>query len=252
MQPSRVVIIRRGPTPSILPRYRIRFRDRLGPFDLWHEEKKYVLWAPDHAVKRFFQLLTRFVRNADTGMNLRLLLALRKDFREIQAKRPIPGLVWCVKYGYSDARRLAIWLLGRIGNRYTATLVSSLGNDGDVRVRKEVAKALRRLKAWVELREIAAREDDPVVRRFATQAEIPHREFSERMTRFLDNDVEVVEQRHEADPATKSLHVNTTIGDGTPPRSRWYIRLILEHIRWLVGKHVTKLSGKQAKPKPKH
>jgi len=183
-------------------------------------------------------------------MNLRLLLALRNDFRAIQAKRPIPGLVWCVKHGDSATRRLTVWLLGRIGNRCTTSVVSALSDDGDVRVRKEVAKALRRLTAWAELREIAAREDDPVVRRFATQAEVPPREFSERMTRFLDSDVENVGQPDGTVSGARPLHVNTTIGGGSPPKSRWYIRLILEHIRWLVGRHVTKLSSKQAKPKP--
>jgi hypothetical protein len=126
-------------------------------------------------------------------------------------------------------------------------VVAALSHDRDVRIRKEVAKTLRRLGAWAELREIASREDDPVVRRFAESAEAPPRSFSERMIRFLD-DVEVVEHPDETDPGAKSLCVNTTIGDGTPPKSRWYIRLILEHIRWLVGRHVPKFSDKQPKP----
>jgi hypothetical protein len=182
-------------------------------------------------------------------MDLRLLLALRKDFRAIQAKRPIPGLVWCIARGDSGTRRLAIWLLGRVGNRYTASVVAALSHDSDVRVRKEVVKALRRLKASAELREIAARENDPIIRRIASSAEVPPREFSERMAKFLDNDVAVVEQPDAADSGAKPLYVNTTIGDGVPPRSRWYMRLILEHIRWLVGRNVPKCSHKQAKPR---
>lgn len=248
MQTNRRIISRREPTPEVLPHYQIRFWDRLGPFEFRHDKKKYLLWAPDHAVKRFFQLLRQFVRDTDTGMALRMLLALRKDFRAIQAKRPIPGLVWCIRYGDSDTKRLSVWLLGRIGNRYTTSLISSLRDDSDVRIRKEVVKALRRLRAWEVLREIAVREDDPIVRRHAVLAEVPRRDFSERMTKFLYNEVENVAQAEGAAPGTRPLYMNTAIGEGTPPKSRWYIRLVLEHIRWLVGRHEQKLSDKQAKP----
>jgi len=180
-------------------------------------------------------------------MDLRMLLALRKDFRAIQAKRPIPGLVWCVKYGDLDTRRLAIWLLGRIGNRYTTSLISALRDDPDVCIRKEVVRALRRLRAWAVLREIAVSENDPVVRRLATRAEVPRRDFSERMAKFLDNEIDNVAQADGTAPGVRPLYMNTAIGEGTPPKSRWYMRLVLEHIRWLVGRHGSKLSGKQAK-----
>jgi len=184
----------------------------------------------------------------ETGFTLRILLALRKEFRAIQRNCPVTGLVWCVERGDTDTLRLAIWLLGRVGNRYATSVVAAQSRDDDVRIRKVAAKALRRMEAWAELREIAVREDDPVVRRIAMSAETPPREFSERMGTFLDNDVEVVETPDEASPGAKSLYVNTTIGDGTPPKSRWYIRLILERIRWLVGRHVSKLSDEQPKP----
>jgi len=187
----------------------------------------------------------------ESTSTLQILLALRNEFRAIRRSHPLFGLLWCITRGDSETRQLAIWLFGRVANRHQTSVVAALSHDRDVRIRKEVAKALRRLGAWAELREIAAREDDPIVRRLAESAEAPPREFSERMTRFLDNDVEVVERPDEADPGPKSLCVNTTIGDGTPPKSRWYIRLVLEHIRWLVGRHVPRFSDKKAKPQPK-
>jgi len=188
------------------------------------------------------------MRRTESGLTVPILLALRKDFRAIQSDRPIRGLIWCIARDDSDLRRLAIWLLGQVGNRHTKHVLMLCSREDDVRIRKEAVRALRRLEAWAELREIAARETDPVVRRIAKSAEAPPREFSERMGRFLDNDVEVVENPDEASPGAKSLYVNTTIGDGTPPKSRWYIRLILERIRWLVGRHVSKLSDEQPKP----
>jgi len=124
-------------------------------------------------------------------------------------------------------------------------------HDSDARIRKEVAKALLRLEAWAKLREIAVREEDPIVRRIANSAEIPPREFSERMIRFLDNDVEPIYQPDKGSLGVKSLCLNTTIGDGTPPKSGWYIRLVLERIRWLVGRHVPRFSGKNYKPQRK-
>lgn len=242
--------------PMDLPRYRIRLRDRVrhrdfwveGRWYFWLEGRRYLLLGRDHAVRRFFKQLGSLLRQGSNS-SLPILLALRQDFRAIEANRPIPGLVRCVADGDSDTRRLAIWLLGRIRNRCTTSVVAMYSRDRDIPVRKEVAKTLRRLEAWAELREIVTREYDPVVRRIAKLAEAPPREFSERMARFLGNDVEIVEQPDEVGPGAKSLHVNTTVGDGTPPKSRWYIRLILEHIRWLVGRQASKFSGKQAKPK---
>ncbi|MBC8869896.1 MAG: HEAT repeat domain-containing protein [Planctomycetes bacterium] len=201
-------------------------------------------------MKRFLRQLARFSFRTESSSTLPILLALRKEFRTIRRSRPLFGLVWCITRGDPDTRRLAIWLFGRVANRHQTSVVAPLSHDRDVRIRKEVAKALRRLGAWAELREIATREDDPVVRRIAKSAEAPPREFSERMGRFLDNDVEVVETPDEASLGAKSLYVNTTVGDGTPPKSRWYIRLILERIRWLVGRHVSKFSDKPPKPRP--
>lgn len=231
-----------------LPRYLPRLKNS-GDYEFRFEGRRYYLDASNHAAKRFLQKLARFLQRMESSPTLPILLSLREDFRAIQSARPIPGLVWCVARGDSGARRLAIWLLGRIGIWSTTSVVATSIHDRDVRVRKEAAKALRRLEAWAILREVAACEDEPIVRRIAKSA--PSREFSERMTRFLDSGVENVGQPDRTGSGAKALCVNTTIGDGTPPRSRWYIGLVLEHIRWLVGRHVPRFSDKQAKPQPK-
>jgi hypothetical protein len=197
--------------------------------------KRYRMSSRDHAAVRFLKELAIRLRYVDEFSQRQTLLTFREDFKAITADRPIPGLVWSIHYLPPRARRIALWLLGRIGNKQTASVVSHCVEDPDIATRRTAVQALRRLSAWATLRRIAQQERDPVIRRLAAAAERPPAEFAGRLERFVRNDVDEAETQSDDEPDRIALAINVQPGSGLPPKSPWFIRRILEHIRWLVG-----------------
>lgn len=133
---------------------------------------------------------------------------------------------------YTDNRTLrllAIWLRGRLGGIAGTSTLVALRDDPHMATRKEVARALVRMGAWVEVAEIAELDIDPRVRFFASAK--PARPYRERLAEFASHTdhvaVTATRQRLFVDP-------EVDIHPGRPGKSVWLIRTILERIHRLV------------------
>jgi hypothetical protein len=138
-------------------------------------------------------------------------------------------------------RRFAIWLLGRTGGKLGTSSLSDAALTDHVVLRREAVRALKRKQAWSALREISQCDPDERVRVLARQTR-PH-DYVERLAGYLGD----VAPR--AVPQTRpALIVATDLRSrpGRPPKSPYFIRYVLERIRWLVhGSHAR--SPKRAK-----
>lgn len=174
------------------PAYHIRLFDRLRRSGLVRfADKKYALYAADYAAARFLERLSRHrLLNLDHDANGLRLMDYRADFVRVLEDRPVAGLARCLLYGNSEAQRLALWLLGKCDQQGVIPLLMRHGAHESVAVRKEVARGLRRLKAWAELRLLAEKETDPLVLRYTVQP--PPKPFRSRLEQFLGHAVKEV------------------------------------------------------------
>jgi len=120
----------------------------------------------------------------------------------------------------------------RCGGTLGIRSVAAFAEHPDEQTRKEVARALRRLGAWVELREMAESDESERVRRMATPTIA--RPFEGRLTDFSRHVAGQVVTPHKH-PLFVSPEVN--LSQGKRPKPRWLLRLILERIHLLVQKH---------------
>jgi hypothetical protein len=132
-----------------------------------------------------------------------------------------------------DMVPVAIWLWGKCADRFRLYGLSGFCYYRSPPVRKQVAKALRRLEAWSLLDEMAAAfPDDEKVRWFAT-APISHGPFVERLANFKRN----VDDSHAGEVMTPSrmpFWAAERRWDYTPPKSVLLIRRMLRRIRHWV------------------
>lgn len=166
-------------------KYGVTLLDRLRRYKFVRfGHKKFALYSADHAARRFLSRLSRrrLVQLDDSDRWLRLIAYL-DDFRRLHRDRPIAGLLWCSLYGDVEMQRIAVWLLGKSGNRAVIPALLRLAPHPQQSIRKEVARSLRRLNAWAELRAISGREADPEVLRFTVQP--PPKSFPSRLAQFL-------------------------------------------------------------------
>lgn len=129
-------------------------------------------------------------------------------------------------------RVLAIWLRGRCGGSLGTASLAKFSTHPDDQTRKEVARALKRMGAWVQLRPMAECDPNPRIRRIATiQAS---RAYGLRLTDFSSHF-----PKREVRSVQRELVVapELDLSQGRPPKPRWVIRGILERIHHLVGGH---------------
>jgi HEAT repeats len=158
------------------------------------------------------------------------LITFRQEFRRIANWPRVHAMITCLNQPDEETVRLAIWLLGRKHARYGIPLIVPCSHSPDVRVRREAARALRRLGAWSELRAIYEFDTDEQVLRIA----LPERPkpFEQRLSRFTgDAPEEVPAARHSR---VMSFFARVPIGPGKMPNTPEYIRTILERIHRLV------------------
>jgi hypothetical protein len=205
------------PQPG-MPCYELRSGDLFAPCNFEFGQRRRTMRAVDWAAARF--LLTLALR-----LDLRRT-AFRQDFRNILDDDAVGGLAWAIGHGGDQSKRLAVWLVGRLERRRLAWLVAPLRCSDSPAVRKEVARALRRMDAWTEL---ATMSGDPAVRQFAVPP--VRRPFADRIGSFLGH---VAAGPPVGARASMPLVVNVSPLAGRPPRSAATIRRVLETIRRLV------------------
>jgi hypothetical protein len=128
---------------------------------------------------------------------------------------------------------ICIWLLGKCADRFRLYGLQEYRHHQSPRVRREVAKALRRVEAWAFLSDMAATyPDDARIQWFAT-APNTHRPFGQRLARFKKS----VDDSHAGEVVTPSRMPYWSIEkswDYTPPKSVELIRRMLRRIRHWV------------------
>lgn len=158
------------------------------------------------------------------------LMTFRAEFRRIAGRPRVAGLIPCLNGPHPELVRLTIWLMGRKHAKYAIPLIAPYSQSINVRVRRETARALRRLEAWSELRTMAEFDSDERVCCLATPA--PAKPFDQRMARFAGD-------TREEQPAARRSRAMTFIervpmGPGKIPKTPEFIRALLERIHRLV------------------
>ena len=128
---------------------------------------------------RTLKLLTKIHDSCATCRDLSWLFRLRNHIREVQAlhSRSVLSLV-VERTEDPTLRLLAIWLRGRCGGSLGTSSLAKFATHPDEQTRKEVARALKRMGDWVQLRELADDEPNARVRRMATPR--PTRSYLQR------------------------------------------------------------------------
>jgi hypothetical protein len=158
------------------------------------------------------------------------LITFRQQFRRIAKRERMAGMITCLDQPEAEVVRIAIWLLSRKHAKPAIPWIAPFCQSGNVHVRRETARALRRLEAWAELRVMAMNDPDERVCRLAT-SEPPH-PFEQRFKRFAA-DVRITPPP-ETPRRAMSLFVRIPNGPGKLPKTPEFIRAILERIHRLV------------------
>jgi hypothetical protein len=210
--------------------------------------KRYALSGHGAEVRRFLRAVDGFLERVERRADL---FTLRSEFRKILARPAIPGLIWCIGWESGWTLLIAIWLLGKVRNRQTISVLDECIAHPDVRVRRHTAKALLRMGAWSQLHDMGERDPDPVVRRWAAYAERPPQDFRTRLSRFVGHEAGLAATAAQPAPSSAEVFLAVTPGAGLPPRRPWFLRRILERIRRLVRGDVATATD-VAKPKGSH
>ena len=159
-----------------------------------------------------------------------VLLAARPVLRGIERADAAAGLAWCLQFRFPELNRLAIWLLGRSRGTLGAASVVAYRRHPDVHIRREVARTLVRMRAWNDLRRMAAIDSDPQVRRLAAPRE--KQSFASRFAALAASGITAA--RPSAEPGPTPLVWNVPPDAGRPPKAASWIRHILERIHHLL------------------
>lgn len=156
---------------------------------------------------------------------------LRSQIRRIQRLSARRLLNWVAERTDDPTLRvLAIWLRGRCGGSLGTSSLARFSTHPDDQTRKEVARCLKRMGAWVQLREMADHDANPRIRRMATAQ--PPKPFRRRLAdfsnRFPRQEIRSIKRRLFVSP-------EADVGQGRPPKSRWIIRMVLERIHRIVA-----------------
>ena len=131
--------------------------------------------------------------------------------------------------------RIAIWLRGRCGGKSGISTVVRFRDARHYGIRKEVARALKRMGAWSELREMARLEIDPRLKRIST-AQAP-KPFGFRLKTFSRNVTWTTTRNDRTEVRQREVFVSSEVDfrQGRPPKSIGLIRAILKRIHQLVS-----------------
>ena len=195
--------------------------------------RRWRMGASDIAANRFLkQLVATRAKAKNEGVAPRKLIACRGDFRRILSAYTTAGLLQSLQSDSDEEQRIALWLLGRAHDRSVVSAVHLFSSAKPKSLRREAVRALRRLEAWAELRQIAKFDFDEQIRRIATPRK--SRDFSSRLSQFTgDVQTSAVEPPR---PEFRLLTDLNPLGSGRPKSTDWIARL-LRHIHFLVRGH---------------
>jgi hypothetical protein len=194
---------------------------------------RWRMGASDIAANEFLkQLVATRAKAKSEGVAPRKLIACRADFRRILSAYTTAGLLQSLQSDSEEEQRIALWLLGRAHDRTVVSAVHLFSSARQKNVRREAVRALRRLEAWAELRQIEEFDFDEQIRRIATPRE--SRAFSSRLEQFT-RDVPTLAVDAPR-PEFRLLTDLNPVGSGRPKSSDWIARL-LRHIHFLVRGH---------------
>jgi hypothetical protein len=161
------------------------------------------------------------------------LLPFRSWIRHLQTLRVRAVLSYVAEQtDDKTVRILAIWLRGRLGGLVGTSTLATFCQDAHLQTRKVVARALVRLQAWAELREMLKQESDPRIRNIASST--PVRSYHQRLAAFASH------AEHLETPAAKRrlfVAKDVDLRLGRPAKPIELIRAILERIHRLVMGH---------------
>lgn len=128
---------------------------------------------------------------------------------------------------------LGVWLWGKCADRFRLYGLSAFCNDPSPKVRKHLAKALRRVEAWALLNEMAANyPEEAKIQCFATKP-TTHGSFAERLKNFTSR-VDDSRAGEVATPSRMPFWAQESFWTYTPPKSVLTIRRMLRRIRHWV------------------
>jgi hypothetical protein len=156
------------------------------------------------------------------------LLGHRVGFRWIRGCKPYAGLMWCFLHPQRpEEQRLAAWLLGCCGGPTHGKCLYLQAGWCSLVVRREIAKALRRIGLWRELRNLASSESDKRIRRLA---QLEARNFKKILRKWQVPPSEAVS------PPDRAFELFVELGPNPyRPKTAHFIRRLLEHIRALLA-----------------
>jgi hypothetical protein len=182
-------------------------------------------------------LLRRIEREWRTSHNASTtvcwLLKYRQELRDSMECYYVPSIKYYISTCPAEMIPLSIWLWGQCANRFRLYGLSVFCHSSQPRVRRHVAKVLRRLEAWALLNEMAAAyPDDAKIQWYATAPTTP-RTFAARLKKFTTN-VDASHSDEVSTPSRMPFWASDSFWARTPPKSALLIRRMLRRIQHWV------------------
>lgn len=197
---------------------------------------------------RTLTLLLEIYESCATCEEVSWSVRIREQVRQVQAlsaKSVLCHVIECTDN--PTLRILAIWLRGRCGGSIGTTSLVKFVSHPDEVTRKEVARALKRMNAWTQLGKIADGDASARIRRIATVQ--PPRAYKDRVADFSKHIA-----RLEVRPVRRPLILSPElqVGQGRPPKTPAYIRMLLNRIRCIVrGKPLQSANRQETRRSPR-
>ena len=128
---------------------------------------------------------------------------------------------------------LAVWMWGKCTDRFRLYGLSAFCHNSSPKVRRHVAKILRRVEAWALLNEMAAAYPEDAKIRWYANTPTTGRSFTKRLKNFTSG----VDKSHADEVATPSqmpYWARDSFWSRTPPKSVELIRRLLRRIQHWV------------------
>ena len=191
---------------------------------------------------QMLELLSSLVMACEANPGHYCLLPFRGQIRAMTARRC--QAIWTMVALTSPdprTRKLALWLRGRCGGSIGTSQLYQLALRGNFETQRDVARALQKMGAWAQVRELAKL---PQLARRAPRflKQPPTRNFNSRLDVYLEKIPKrpiPAQQGNESDLRPDFVPATCRQGNmksvGKPAKPAWLIRLVLDRIRFLVS-----------------